>query len=159
MKRIIKYILIIATSIFIFASCSSLSNDNQLLPNYSDDFLDVNYRIDGFDNKAFEIIVANKSDKPVLLLLTEAKVLTADGNYKSIMSVSDALSSKTSIKVKNIQINPDVKYSEEFVANGYLRKQILNNEYILLPWIDSDLFNLSIPYIVDGRKKLITITK
>jgi len=75
------------------------------------------------------------------------------------MSVSDALSSKTSIKVKNIQINPDVKYSEEFVANGYLRKQILNNEYILLPWIDSDLFNLSIPYIVDGRKKLITITK
>lgn len=158
MKRIIKYILI-ATSIFIFASCSSLSNNNQLLPNYSDDFLDVSYRIDGLDNKSFEIIVENKSDKPVLLLLTEAKVLTVDGNYESIMSVSDALSNKTSIKVKNIQINPDVKYSEEFVANGYLRKQILNNEYILLPWIDSNLFNLSIPYIADGKKNLITITK
>ncbi|NCD06574.1 MAG: hypothetical protein EOL97_10670 [Spirochaetia bacterium] len=158
MKRKIKYFLIV-TSIFIFASCSSLLNDNQMLLNYSDDFLDVSYRIDGLDNKAFEISIDNKSDKAILLLLTEAKVLTADGNYKSIMSVSDALSNKTSIKVKNIQINPDVKYIEEFVANGYLRKQILNNEYVLLPWIDPTYFNLSIPYIVDGKKNLITITK
>lgn len=156
MKRIVKYILI-TISVFILASCSSLFNNNKLLPNYSDDFLNVNYRIEGLDNKSFEIIVENKSDKPVLLLLTEAKVLTVDGNYESIMSVSDALSKKTSIKVKNIQINPDVKYSEEFIANGYLRKQILNNEYIILPWLNPESFDLSIPYIVNGKKNLITI--
>jgi hypothetical protein len=54
-------------------------------------------------------------------------------------------------------LKPDITLNENFVAVGYLRKQILKDEFVLLPWIDEDRFELSLPYIIDGKRHVIDI--
>ncbi len=154
MKTIKQSVFILILTL-IFTSCSSVSDNNALT--FSDENLSVSINISDFDNKAFNILLTNKGDNEILLIITEAKVLTVDGEYVNIMRQIDATSDNNVVNVKNMRINPGIVLDEEFVAVGYTRKQIIKDEYVLLPWIDDKAFDLSIPYIVKNRKKLIEI--
>jgi len=153
--KTIKQSVFILILTLIFTSCSSVSDNNALT--FSDENLSVSINISDFDNKAFNILLTNKGDNEILLIITEAKVLTVDGEYVNIMRQIDATSDNNVVNVKNMRINPGIVLDEEFVAVGYTRKQIIKDEYVLLPWIDDKAFDLSIPYIVKNRKKLIEI--
>ena len=154
MKTIKQSVFILILTL-IFTSCSSVFDNNALT--FSDENLSVSINISDFDNKAFNILLTNKGDNEILLIITEAKVLTVDGEYVNIMRQIDATSDNNVVNVKNMRINPGIVLDEEFVAVGYTRKQIIKDEYVLLPWIDDKAFDLSIPYIVKNRKKLIEI--
>ncbi|MDC7238632.1 MAG: hypothetical protein PQJ49_09730 [Sphaerochaetaceae bacterium] len=140
---------------FILISCSSV--DSKTMFSAKDENIIVSYNIDDFEGKEVEIKIKNNSNKDVLVLITEATVLTVDGNKVNLMRVSDALSKENTIIVKNMLLKPNITLTENFVAVGYLRKQILKDEFVLLPWIDEDRFELSIPYIIDGKKHVIDI--
>jgi hypothetical protein len=122
-----------------------------------DDNIIVSCNIENFEGKEVEIKIKNNSNKDVLVLITEATVLTVDGNKVNLMRVSDALSKENTIVIKNMLLKPDITLNENFVAVGYLRKQILKDEFVLLPWIDEDRFELSLPYIIDGKRHVIDI--
>jgi hypothetical protein len=140
---------------FILISCSSV--DSNKMFSAKDDNIIVSCNIDDFEGKEVEIKIKNNSNKDVLVLITEATVSTVDGNKVKLMRVSDALSKENTIIIKNMLLKPNITLNENFVAVGYLRKQILKNEFILLPWIDSNQFELSLPYIIDGKRHVINI--
>lgn len=154
MKKI-PYSFLLIGLFFILVSCSSI--DSSTTNMVKDENLSLIINTEDFEQKEFEITIQNKSNKDILILITEAKVLTKDGENVNIMKVDDALSKAHSIKVTNIKLKSKAVYKQRYVAVGYVRKQILNDEFVLIPWIDSNNFKLSIPYIVDNRKHIIEI--
>jgi len=141
---------------FILVSCSSI--DSSTKKTYKDENLSLTINTNGFEQKEFEIEIQNNSNKDILVLITEAKVLTKDGDSVNIMKVADALSTEHSIKITNLRLKSKAVYKQRYVAIGYVRKQILEDEFVLLPWIDSNNFKLSIPYIVENKKHIVEIS-
>lgn len=140
-KNNIIFILLI----FFFVSCSSTNIEKY---NYEDQYVSVKCNIENNENKYFDLVINNKSDDEIIILLSQAKVIAFDDELVNILTLDQAFSKKTQIILKNEKLKPNAVFINKFSANGYMRKQILIDEIILLPWIKKGAFHLEIPYII-----------
>lgn len=154
MRNNIVTILIVV--LFLFVSCSSVSENNM---DYKDEYLNVVCNIDYDEGKLFDLLISNKSDEEIVLVFAESKVSNADGDLVNFISKEEALSSNKIININNITLNPNEGYNNQYMALGYIRKQILKNEIVLIPWINKGEFYLELPYIVNGKKHYIKVNK
>ena len=140
----------------LWTSCSTLDNANDFI--FSNENIVVTIEVDKEEFKEFKISIKNVSNNDMLILIPEVKVLTLEGTYASIMSVEDALSEDTSIEIKDIILKANESFKERYVAVGYLRKQILKDQFVLLPWIDINQFEVSLPYMIKGKKYVLKLS-
>lgn len=129
--KIRKSFVIVLIAGLLLTSCSTLDTANDFT--FSNENIVVTIDVDKEELKEFEINIKNVSKSDMLILIPEVKVLTLDGTYAPIMSVNDALSEDTTIEIKDIVLKANESFKERYVAVGYLKKQILKNEFVLLP--------------------------
>ncbi len=154
--KIRKSFVIVLIAGLLLTSCSTLDTANDFT--FSNENIVVTIDVDKEELKEFEINIKNVSKSDMLILIPEVKVLTLDGTYAPIMSVNDALSEDTTIEIKDIVLKANESFKERYVAVGYLKKQILKNEFVLLPWININKFEVSLPYIMNGKKYVLKLS-
>ncbi len=153
MKKIISLCSFLI--LLLFVSCSSEPINNY---QFEDEYVSVICDIDKYENKLFDLTILNNSNENILLLFAEAKVTNAEGNMVSFISEKEALSLKNTIQINNKSLKVNETYNEKYMAIGYVKKQILSESYVLLPWIERGNFKLEIPYVIKNKKNTIVIS-
>ncbi len=150
-----KIILLCSFFILLFyVSCSSEPINNY---QFEDEYVSVICDIDNYQNTLFDLTIKNNSDENILLLFAEAKVSNSEGNMVSFISEKEALSIKNTIQINNKSLKSKETFNDKYMAVGYVKKQILSESYVLLPWIERGKFKLEIPYVIRNIKKNIEI--
>lgn len=140
--------------VLFFVSCASEPINNY---QFEDEYVSVSCDIENFENKLFELTVFNNSNENILLLFAEAKVSNAEGEMVNFYSKEEALSLNNTIQINNKSVKASQNFNEKFMAIGYVKKQILSDSYVMLPWIEKGKFTLEIPYVYRNIKKTIII--
>lgn len=151
--RFVKFELLILVTLFFFASCTTLSQQSNLLSAYEDENVAA---VVAVSNNFVELNLKNKTKSVVTLSVDGSTTTMKNGETSKLVPEGTRFLEFNALQ-SPLSIAPLGTLNKSFVPAHAIKWDTQNTKWDINNWVDRDNFSLIFPYIIDGVQKHIVI--
>lgn len=151
--KILRLALSIIVSILFFTSCTTLSQQSNLLTTFSDENVSATVAV---ANNFIDLTVENKSNSVITLFVDGSTTTMKSGETSKLIPEGTRYIEANAVQ-SPLSIAPRGTLKKSFAPASSIAWNEKNATWKISSWVDREKFSLVFPYSIEGNQKHIVI--